>query len=427
MHETLNDASPLWPYVPTLLRLGLALAIGLFVGLEREHRGKEAGLRTFGFVALLGALGALLGVSFAIASVGCVALLVTLLNVQALRVNAGLELTTSAALLVTVFAGILCGLGHTLTPAALAVVSAALLTWKESMAGFSKTLTDTELRSAVMLAILAFVVYPALPPGNIDSWDLIAPRAAWLTVLLIAGIGFANYILLKVYGARGIEITGFLGGIVNSTVTTTELARRHRESGGALGNSTFRGVVLATAAMLVRNGVLLLILAPEALLSALPSFALMIAAGLAFVLWRRAKAAAETVPPALSLQSPFSLSSALRYGVLFLALQVGGSLAQRWLGDVGFYAVSLVGGLVSSASAVASAGAVASHGTVPASVAGVGAVLASLVSAAVNLPLVSRVGQDRSLSRRVAVPIITVVLAGIGGTLIQGVLKYVTE
>ena len=44
-----------WTYLPTLTRLALALAIGLFVGLEREWRGKEAGLRTFGFAGLLGA------------------------------------------------------------------------------------------------------------------------------------------------------------------------------------------------------------------------------------------------------------------------------------------------------------------------------------------------------------------------------------
>jgi uncharacterized membrane protein (DUF4010 family) len=415
-----NNTSPLWPYVPTLLRLGLTLAIGLFVGLEREHRGKEAGLRTFGFVALLGALGAMLGEPFALASLGCAALIVILLNVQSLRADGGLELTTSAALLVTAFSGILCGLGHTLTPAALAVVSAALLTWKESMAGFSKTLTDTELRSAVMLAILAFVVYPALPAGDIDRWDLVAPREAWLTVLLIAGIGFANYVLLKIYGARGIELTGFLGGIVNSTVTAAELARRHREAAGALGESTFRGVVLATAAMIVRNAVLLLILAPPALWAALPSFVLMIAASLAFVLHRRRRSTSPATTPTLSLQSPFSLSSAMRYGVVFLALQVGGSLAQRWLGDLGFYAVSLIGGLVSSASAVASAGAVASRGAVPAHVAGVGAVLASLVSAAVDLPLVMKVGRDRSLTRRLVPPIAFVVVAGIGGALARG-------
>jgi uncharacterized membrane protein (DUF4010 family) len=400
------------------MRLGLALAIGLFVGLEREHRGKEAGLRTFGFVSVIGALGAMLGQQFALVSIGCAALIVTLLNVQSLRDDAGLELTTSAALLVTVFAGILCGLGHTLTPAALAVVTAGLLMWKESMAGFSKALTDTELRSAVLLAILALVVYPALPTGNLDAWGLIEPRGAWLTVLLIAGIGFANYILLKIYGARGIELTGFLGGIVNSTVTATELSRRHHDSGNALSDSTFRGIVLATVAMIIRNGVILVILAPAALMASLPSFGLMIIASLAFALG--GSRISTATPPALPLTSPFSLSSALRYGVVFLALQICGGLAQRWLGDVGFYAVSLIGGFVSSASAVASAGAVAAHGTVPPVVAGTGAVLASIVSACVDVPLVWRVGRDKSLARRLVLPILLIVAAGISGAFIPG-------
>src|ERR1700732_1234414 len=34
-----------WPFLPALSRLGLAVAIGLFIGLEREHSGK-AGVRT---------------------------------------------------------------------------------------------------------------------------------------------------------------------------------------------------------------------------------------------------------------------------------------------------------------------------------------------------------------------------------------------
>jgi hypothetical protein len=50
-----------WPYVQILLRLALSLALGLLIGLERERRGKEAGLRTFGFICLLGALGGSLG------------------------------------------------------------------------------------------------------------------------------------------------------------------------------------------------------------------------------------------------------------------------------------------------------------------------------------------------------------------------------
>ena len=166
------------PDLPTLARLGLALAVGLFVGFERERRGKEAGVRTFGFAALLGCLGGLLGESYALISLALLSVLTILLNLQALRANEGIKLTTSAALLVTGFAGILSSQGHTLTTVALGVITAALLAWKEHLAGFSLGLTEAEIRSAILLAILAFVIYPALPPGTIDPWGLVEPRQA---------------------------------------------------------------------------------------------------------------------------------------------------------------------------------------------------------------------------------------------------------
>jgi uncharacterized membrane protein (DUF4010 family) len=88
--------------------------------------------------------------------------------------------------------------------------------------------------------------------------------------------------------------------------------------------------------------------------------------------------------------------------LIFLLLQIVGTLAQRQLGDLGFYGVSIVAGLVSSASGVAAAAALATHGTITIQVAGTGAVLASLASALVNLPLVARVSGDRPLTIRVA-------------------------
>src|SRR6185503_14319846 len=218
----------MWPYVPTLARLALALAIGLFVGIERERRQKVAGVRTFAFAAMLGAVGGLLGEAFALLALSLLGILVVLLNVDTIRSGDGAEMTTSAALLVTAFAGLLAGQGHTFTPTVLGVATAALLAWKQPLAGFSHALTESELRSAILLAILAFVVYPILPSGTVDPWGLIAPRSAWVTVILIAALGFANYILLKLYGTRGVELTGFLGGLVNSTVTVAELASRAR-------------------------------------------------------------------------------------------------------------------------------------------------------------------------------------------------------
>lgn len=410
-----------WPYLQILQRLALALAIGFFIGLERERRGKDAGARTFTLAGLLGCLGALEGGIFAPLALGFVALLVVLLSVNAMRAGHGSELTTGAALMIVGFIGHLCGQGHTLTPTALGVLAAALLAWKESFTSLSLGLTEAELRSAILLGILAFVIYPALPQGTIDRWKIIDLRAAWVTVLLIAGIGFANYILLKMVGAAAVELTGFFGGLVNSTVTVAALSTRVVECHD-LSEAVYRGTLLATIAMILRNAVLLAILAPATLLPAAPALVLMLLTGGALVVFsRRPQAMEPTVHSKLPLESPFSLISALKFGMLFLTLNVAGTIGQRVFGQFGFYAVSLLGGLVSSASSVASAGALARAGTLSATVAGTGAVIASLASTLVDLPVIARVARERPLTRKTAIALGMITFVGAAGA-IAGVL-----
>jgi uncharacterized membrane protein (DUF4010 family) len=409
-----------WPYLPTLIRLALALAIGLFVGVERERRGKESGLRTFGFAALLGGLGGLLGEHYALLSLSLLGVLIVFLNLHTLWSNQGTELTTSAALLVIGFAGVLCGQGHTLTPAAIAVITAALLAWKEPLAGFSLGLSDVELRSAILLGILALVIYPALPQGAVDPWGVVEPRTAWVTVILIAGIGFVNYILWKLYGSRGIELTGFLGGLVNSSVAVSELAQRVRDTQGQMLEVAYRGMVLAITAMLVRNAVLLALLAPAALASAAVALLLMLVAsvGLAFLHPQARTDAPPADAPVLRLVSPFSLTSTLKFGLILLLIQVAGALAQHTLGQIGVYAISLVGGLFSSASAVAAAATLGAKGTITPRMAGVCAVIASLTSVIVNVPLVLA-AHERPLMKRLAWAVGIIMVVGVVGIVAQ--------
>jgi uncharacterized membrane protein (DUF4010 family) len=415
----MNDAfgsAPEWPYLQTLVRLALAIGLGLFVGLERERRGKEAGVRTFAFVAAFACIGGFLGDNYALAALGLLLPFIVFLNIHALKKEADTEMTTSAALVVMAFVGILCGKGHTFTPVALGLATAGLLAWKQPLAGFSIGITENELRSAILLGILAFVVYPVLPANAIDPWGLIEPRTVWITVILIAAIGFGNYILLKLYGSRGIEAAGFLAGLVNSTVAVTELSQRAK-SDGALVSAAFRGTILATAAMLIRNALLLALLAPKALYVAGLPMALMLVACIAISSTPWSKSSTSLEPPTFKLDSPFSLRQAIRFGAVFLALSVLGSLAERGLGSAGFYAVSAAGGLVSSASAVASAGQLAAGGHLSYVAGGIGAVIASIASAAINVPLVARIGQTRVLSFRVGVGTAIVLAVGIVGAL----------
>jgi len=119
------------------------------------------------------------------------------------------------------------------------------------------------------------------------------------------------------------------------------------------------------------------------------------------------------------MQSPFSLTAALKFGLIFLALRIAGTLAQRMLGAAGFYAVSVAGGVVSSASAVAAAANLAASGTLLPHIAGTGAIVASLVSALVNLPVVARLAGDRMLTQRLAWVLGGIVVLGILGALVQ--------
>ena len=404
-----------WVPLDVLARLLLALGVGLLVGLEREWRGKEAGLRTFGLVSLLGALGGLLGTPFALCILSGVGLLIVFLNLQGMRTGQNTELTTSAALLVICIAGLLSGLGHRVTPVAVSVVTAGLLSWKERMSEFGHKLTAEELRSAILLGILAFAIYPVLPDHAVDHWGLIDPRAAWLTVLLIAGIGFINYILWKLFGTRGIEFAGFLGGLVNSTVTVTELSTRVAQFGGGLSAIAYRGIMLSVAAMALRNAVVLGILRPQALLVSGGALVLMLLSSTAFALYSRQPPALAAEEKPFDLKSPFSLGAALKFGVIFLLLQVAGTVGQLLFGRFGFYAVSVLGGVVSSASAVAAAAMLAASGKLTPQVAGVGATLASLASAAVNIALVARFSQSPSLTRRLAISTACVIAIGLVG------------
>ena len=200
-----------------------------------------------------------------------------------------------------------------------------------------------------------------------------------------------------------------------------ELSSRVREAGEGFVKLAYRGVVLATGAMLLRNSLILAILAVQAFTYSLVPMLIMLATT-AILLRFGAGVATDTTSepsPDLKLEQPFSLKAALKFGVVFLVLSVAGVLAQRSLGVFGFYAVSIAGGLLSSASAVAATGTAAAHHQVSFRVAANGAVLASLTSMLINIPLVARGGGQPRLTRILARALLIVVAFGVFGVFVH--------
>ena len=198
------DQAVVFPHTHISLKILLALGIGLFIGLEREFASKDVGLRTFSFTALFGLLCHLIGPPFSVAGLLAILCMTAYLNIRALLVNKALGITTSVALLITFCLGILVGIGHVFTPVAVSILITLLLAWKSELAAFAHGLKLVEIRSAVVLGLLTFVIYPTLPDSVIDSWGLFNPREAWTTVIVLAGISFVNYVLLKVYSTKGL-------------------------------------------------------------------------------------------------------------------------------------------------------------------------------------------------------------------------------
>jgi uncharacterized membrane protein (DUF4010 family) len=215
----------------------------------------------------LGTLAILFGPSMVIVSFVGVLLIIGFANARSLLLDRSLEATTSAALLVIFVLGTLAGQGHLFTPVAAAVLMTMLLAWKVELHRFAGGLQPSEIRSAVLLGLLALVVYPLLPNRFIDRWELINPQRAWITVIVIAGIGFVNYVLLKVYGTRGMYLSGFLGGFVNSSAAAVELARPMGTHGVSSGVA-IASLLLTIVAMFARNLLILALFSPSAVLTA---------------------------------------------------------------------------------------------------------------------------------------------------------------
>ena len=415
--KAFHGGNQAFPAMEIAVKAALALALGMLVGLEREWSNKDIGVRTFAMTCLLGLLGALISPALMLLSGVAVLILIVFSNLHGLQTARKLEATTSVALIIIFLLGVLVGEGHLFTPVACAIVVTMLLALKPQLRAFAGGLSQQEVRSALLLALLGFVIWPLLPNRFIDPWQLLQPSEDWITVVVIACLGFLNYVLLRVYGSKGIYLTAVLGGLVNSTATVAELVSTL--SGADLVELMAPVVLLTSVSMFARNLIILAIFAHQAVrTAALPLVAMGIVAGL-WIYRDRHEAEGADRNLSLNLGSPVSIKRVVSFALLFLALQIVATLGQRLIGNAGFQIVSVLGGLFSSASTTAAAANMALHGKVTATQAGIAVVLTSIASALINLPIMWRQPKARPAMRALFLSSALQLVTGIGVTIAQ--------
>lgn len=325
-------------------RLAVAALTGLAVGIERERSGhatgpagRFAGVRTFMLYGIVGGVGGVLAASgLALPAAVVLALggtLAVAAYVAATRhprtvrpEEPPLDGTTEAAAVAVLAIAMLAGLGHLRIAAGVAAVVVLALAQKSRIRSLIHQFGDVEFAAALQFAVLALVVLPLLPAGPIPELAAIRPRALWTIVLAISALNFTAYVSRRLVGAsRGLLVTGALGGLLSSTLTTVTFARRSREE-VEHSDALAYGALAACSVMPLRLLAVAWLLQPGLAVAFLPfALAATLSCGLVLLVSARRKKSPVSEPTTETHRSPLRLGSALRLAALF---QIG-----FWLAD----------------------------------------------------------------------------------------------
>ncbi|MBI5256340.1 MAG: MgtC/SapB family protein [Burkholderiales bacterium] len=350
----------------------IALLIGALIGIEREKK-KVAdpsqafgGIRTYTLLALLGAASAWLarelGTPWVFAAVLAVvgAAVVASYVLQGRASNETPGLTSEVAALVVCLLGAMVVVGNPTLAVALAVITSALLAYKQPLHGMVQRIGIEDLYAGIKLLIASCIVLPLLPDHTLDRWGAINPYTLWLLVILISGLSLLGYVAVRMLGhSNGTAITGIAGGLVSSTATTLSFARTsaadaaadaaHPAPPHASHHALCAGILLSWLVMLLRVGVLVAMLNPALLPSLAVTLGAMTLANAGFALWHYRASRHDSPragPAAVAVRNPFSLSAAIRFGALFALVMLCVKIAQAHAPGFGVYLVSALAGLV---------------------------------------------------------------------------------
>ncbi len=381
------------PELDLFSRLGLALFIGLLIGLEREYAARDkdqpqmAGVRTFALIGILGAVAALvsdeLQTPFGFIAVSLIfgGLILVGYNVDA--EHGGRGLTSEMATLLTFFSGALCYWGERPLAVALGVTTMALLSLKPEIHTFAHRITREDVYATLKFAVITAIILPVLPDEAIGPppLDALNPYKVWQMVVLVSGLSFTGYALIKIIRReQAISLTGLLGGVVSSTALTLSFAQRSRET-PELTRSFAMGIAMAWTVMFARILIVVGVLYPPLLRVLWPPMAAGLIGGSLYSLYLfQGEKHGQT--GSVELTNPFKLGPAFKFALLYALILLVARGAQLYSGVVGVYFSSALGGLTTVDAILLSLTELARLSSLELEVAARGITLAALVNTA---------------------------------------------
>ncbi|HCU67350.1 MAG TPA: hypothetical protein DF774_16495 [Rheinheimera sp.] len=339
----------------------LALAIGALVGIEREkhktteHPGTFGGLRTFILIAQVGAVSAWLSIHlqspwlFISAVLALSLVVITAYVLENRQQPAALGLTTEISAITVCLLGGAVMFGYAELAVALAILTSAILTFKQPLHGLVSKLDTSDLYAGSKLLLATFIILPLLPDHAVDPWLALNPYKLWLLVILISALSLLGYIAVRLLGAaRGTALAGLAGGLVSSTAVSMSMARQSKtEVDDDAADKLASGILLAWLVMFVRVMVTVALVYLPLLTQIWLPFSLMalFTAALAGFFYWRGNAGRQIKQRQDNLSNPFSLWAASKFALLFALVLLTVKLTQHYAPAEGVYLVAALAGL----------------------------------------------------------------------------------
>jgi uncharacterized membrane protein (DUF4010 family) len=338
-----------------LIRMLVTAGIGFVLGLEREFSQHSensevfAGLRTFTLVALFGFLAAYLGITFTywIFIAGFLGV-VTIVSISYwVCSNKGdIGSTTEFAVIFTFLLGGLVLVGNINLSLGLTVIVLVLLSLKLTFRNMIGQLTQKELYAFVRFVVVALLILPFLPDNYFGPYNIINPREVGWVIVLVSGIGFVGYILMKFLGTdRGILLTSILGGLVSSTLVTFTFSKKSKET-PQLSQNYAVGIFAAATIMVIRIFLLVFIFNKAMLVELIIPLliVLLTAFGVALFFYKRQYGKPALIDK-IALGDPLNIKNAVFFGIFYVGILLLVSYANHTYGTKGIYVSSAISAL----------------------------------------------------------------------------------
>lgn len=337
------------------IRLFVAVGIGFLIGLEREYSSINsesksfAGIRTFTFVVLLGFIAVLMNYLLSPwVYAGILMAVIILIGISYWITSAAGDIggTTEFTALIAFFLGSLSFLGYIELSLVITVLVIVLLSAKVKFKYIVGKITQQEMYDLIRFIVAALLIFPFLPNVAMGPFDILNPKEIGSVILLISGLGFLGYLMMKFLGAhKGILITGILGGLVSSTMVTWVFAKKSKELPALSINCAT--AILAASSIMVLRVLLWVYIFNRSLLQGLilPVGIIFLGAiGITFYFYKK-QAKNQKMDDALPGNKPLDMQGAITFGFIYTMILLLVSYTSEYFGNKGILISSVVAGL----------------------------------------------------------------------------------